>query len=94
MAKQCDLVVGYLLPRRCEEKAVKQCQNCNRGVCELHTRIGDQGFLCRDCYEEGAPRAVEDVQPLAAPVQNTIYSRDDFGYFDSDSADDTFSTLS
>ena len=94
MAKQCALVIGYLLPRRCEEKVANVCQNCNRGVCELHVRIGDQGLLCRDCFEEGQPRDPELLHPLPERVSEAIYTREEFGYFDSESDDDAFSTLS
>jgi hypothetical protein len=103
MAKQCELIIGYLLPRRCEEKGVTTCQKCRRTVCELHTRMADQGLLCRDCHEEGKPRAAAPVAPLPEPVHDVIYRRgdfsslrsvdDDFDLFDADEGD-TFSTLS
>jgi hypothetical protein len=93
MARQCDLIVGYLLPRQCEERAANSCGNCGRAACELHTRMGDQGLLCRDCYEEGKPRAAGAPEPLAEPVQQIIYQRD-FDYFDDDMSDDGFASLS
>ncbi len=104
MAKQCGLVIGYLLPRRCEEKAADQCLKCKRDVCQHHTRIGDTGLLCRDCYETGQPLAHEKLMPLPEPVGHTIYHRDDFGsyetedddylLFDAEAEEDSFSTLS
>jgi recombinational DNA repair protein (RecF pathway) len=104
MAKQCALIIGYLLPRRCEEKATDQCVQCGRDVCQHHTRIGDAGLLCRDCYEEGQPRlASEDLKPLPEPVGRTIYRRDDFDSYDTEEdyalfepekEDEVFSTLS
>jgi hypothetical protein len=94
MPNQCELFIGYLLPRRCEEKAVETCTNCGRGVCELHTRVGDQGLLCRDCYEQGRPLTPEEASSLPEPVQRVIYHRDDFSVFDTEAESDTFSTLS
>lgn len=87
MAKQCELIIGYLLPRRCEEKGITVCQMCKRTVCEMHTRVADDGLLCRDCYEEGQPRTIEAPEPLPSPVQETIYRRPDFGTFDTDEDD-------
>ena len=108
MAKQCELIVGYLLPRRCEETGMTTCHKCQRTACELHSRVGDEGLLCRDCYEQGQPRTVEALMPLPPPVQQTIYRRqdfltpmdsgyeddDDFALFDSDEGDVAFTALS
>jgi len=94
MAKQCELIIGYLLPRRCEENVMATCVKCGRGTCELHTRIGDQGLLCRDCHEEHEPRTLEDVTPLPVPVGQTIYRTEDYSPFDTEETDETFSTLS
>jgi hypothetical protein len=104
MAKQCELIIGYLLPRRCEEKGITTCQMCKRMVCEMHTRVADDGLLCRDCHEEGQPRTVEALEPLPQPVEQTIYHRggfssfdttdDDFGLFEGDEGADAFSVLS
>ena len=93
MAKQCELIIGYLLPRQCEEKGINGCANCGRLVCEHHTRMGDRGLLCRDCYEEGKPREAGAPEPLAEPVKQTIYHRD-FDAFDDDMGDDGFASLS
>jgi hypothetical protein len=94
MPGQCELFIGFLLPRRCEEGAAEVCTQCGRGVCQLHTRIGDQGLLCRDCYEQGHPLTPEEVSVLAAPVQQMIYQRSDFSAFEDETGSDTFSTLS
>jgi hypothetical protein len=104
MAKQCEMIIGYLLPRRCEEKAITVCQKCKRRVCELHTRVADDGLLCRDCHEEGQPRTAEAVAPLPEAVEQTIYHRggssaldttdDDFALFDQDEGAEGFSMLS
>lgn len=97
MAKQCEMIIGYLLPRRCEEKGITVCQRCGRTVCELHTRVGDEGLLCRDCFELGQPHTAATPPPaLPRPVQQTIYHRwgDDFDLFDRDEGAEAFSVLS
>ena len=97
MAKQCEMIIGYLLPRRCEEKGITVCRRCKRTVCELHTRVGDDGLLCRDCFELGQPRADQpSLRPLPQPVQRTIYHRwgDDFDLFEQDEGAEAFSLLS
>jgi hypothetical protein len=103
MAKQCDLVIGYLLPRRCEAKATAECTKCGRNVCKLHARMGDTGLLCRDCFEERQPRSLEDLEPLPEPVERRIYRREgfgssfaddtDYGLFETEEEEDAFSTL-
>ena len=104
MAKQCEMIIGYLLPRRCEEKGITVCQKCRRRVCELHTRVADDGLLCRDCQEEGQPRTGEAPPPLPEAVEQTVYYRggssvldttdDDFALFDQDEGAEAFSMLS
>jgi hypothetical protein len=104
MATQCEMIIGYLLPRRCEEKAITVCKKCERTVCELHTRVADDGLLCRDCFEEGQPRIAGELAPLPEPVEQAIYhgtgfssfdtTDDDFGLFDGDVGADTFGVLS
>ena len=93
MARQCDLIIGYLLPRQCEEKGINGCTNCGRLVCELHTRMGDRGLLCRDCYEVGQPREADQPEPLARPVEQVVYYRD-FDHFDDDMGEDGFASFS
>ena len=93
MTKQCELVIGYLLPRQCEEKGENTCKRCGRVVCDLHTRMGDEGLLCRDCFENVPARTLSDVIPLAPVVHQHIYTHD-YQAFDREQADDTFSTLS
>ena len=93
MAKQCELVIGYLLPRQCEEKGDNNCTRCGRLVCDLHTRMADAGLLCRDCFENVPARTVGEVVPLAPVVHQHIYTRD-YAAFDHDQEVDAFSTLS
>ena len=93
MAVQCQMVIGYLVPRQCEEKGVNACKRCGRVVCDLHTKMGDEGLLCRDCFENAPARTLEDEVPMAPVVHQYIYTRD-FASFDREQGEDTFSTLS
>jgi recombinational DNA repair protein (RecF pathway) len=93
MAKQCELIIGYLLPRQCEEKGVNACTRCQRVVCDLHTSMGDSGLLCRDCFENAPARTLDDVVPLVPVVHQYIYTRD-YQAFDQDRADEAMGTLS
>lgn len=94
MPKQCEMIIGYLLPRRCEEKAVVKCSKCGRMVCDLHTRIGDEGVLCRDCFEHIPPRTLKDKPELPEAVRRVIYTREDFGVFEAEAEEEAFASLS
>lgn len=93
MATQCELVIGYLLPRQCEEKSQNTCTRCKRQVCDLHTRMSDSGLLCRDCAENIPARTLEQVIPLAPVVHQHIYTHD-YSAFDREQEGESFSTLS
>ena len=94
MAKQCELIIGYLLPRRCEEKAITTCSKCGRAVCDLHARMGDEGILCRDCYEHVPPRSLKDKPRLPESVRKVIYRREDFDVFEAEREEEAFVSLS
>ena len=93
MAKQCELIIGYLLPRQCEEKGDNTCKRCGRVVCDLHTKMGDEGLLCCDCFENVPARSLAEVVPLAPVVHQLIYTRD-YAAFEREQAEESFSTLS
>lgn len=93
MEKQCELVIGFLLPRQCEEKGRNTCKRCGRVVCDVHTKLGEEGLMCRDCFENIPPRTLENLIPLAPAVHQHIYTRD-YDLFDQEQGADTFSTLS
>ena len=90
VAKKCELIVGYLIPHRCGRKAVAVCVKCGRGVCEMHAHTGDAGVLCRDCYEG---QQAQVGSPVGGAVYGPAYTVQDYGLFDQESEQDTFSTL-
>jgi hypothetical protein len=55
--------------------------------------MGDEGLLCRDCFENVPVRTLDQVIPLAPVVYQRIYTRD-YEAFEREQPEDTFSTLS
>ena len=93
MAEQCEMIVGYLVPHRCEHPALGKCAKCGRGYCDEHVQVTTSGLVCLACQQ------VLD-QPVALPITAQTFSRADIALFhvacQSDSLDDgdTFSDLS
>jgi hypothetical protein len=85
------MIIGFLVPRRCENSALGNCGNCGRGYCEEHLEVTPQGLLCQACSQ-----GLE--QPVALPITAQSFSDDDLALFDQvsrfDSDDDMFSDLS
>jgi len=91
MASQCEMIIGFLVPRRCENPALGNCGNCGRGYCEEHIEVTSQGLLCQACSQ-----GLE--QPVALPITAQSFSDEDLALFDQvsrfDSDDGVFSDLS
>jgi len=93
MADQCEMIIGYLVPHRCENPSLGTCYNCGRGYCDEHTNQTIKGRLCLAC-EQGLD------QPVALPIAAATFSQNDFDDFsrssmsDMDDRDDMFSDLS
>ncbi len=51
MAAQCEMVVGFLVPHRCDNPALGNCRQCGRGFCEEHLEITPQGMICTACRQ-------------------------------------------
>jgi hypothetical protein len=95
-ADQCEMIIGFLVPHRCEHPALGRCTRCGRGFCDEHVSVLPQGLLCLAC-QQGLD------QPVALPITAQTYSTADLNTFaalsqwDSDSDtgdDDTFADLS
>jgi hypothetical protein len=78
MARQCELIVGYLIPHRCEGKASSICTRCGRAVCDEHATIADSGIICVACHEE-----IEQppLPAVAAVPPAAIYDSSDYAQF-------------
>ena len=95
MAAQCEMVVGFLVPHRCDNPALGTCRQCGRGFCEEHLEITPEGMICTAC-RQGLD------QPVALPATAQSYDAGDILIFsaatrwddDSDRADDAFADLS
>lgn len=33
-AEQCEMIIGYLVPQRCENPSLVTCAKCGRGFCD------------------------------------------------------------
>ena len=94
MAEQCEMIIGYLVPHRCEHPALGKCSKCGRGFCEEHLTDSSSGKICL------ADQQGLDV-PVALPLAAATFSQADIdafnrsSMFDSDdTAGDMFSDLS
>ncbi|MBI5934661.1 MAG: hypothetical protein HY867_13225 [Chloroflexi bacterium] len=94
MAEQCEMIIGYLVPHRCDHPALGKCSKCGRGFCEEHLVDSPQGKICL------ADQQGLDL-PIALPLTAATFSQADIetfnraSTFDSDdSAGDMFSDLS
>ena len=93
MAK-CEMVVGYLVPHRCENPALGTCVKCGRGFCDEHTNATQEGRVCLACQQ-----GLE--MPVALPIAAATFTAADLMTFgntstldDNDTSDDMFSDLS
>jgi len=93
MADQCEMIIGYLVPHRCENPSLGTCVKCGRGYCEEHTNQTANGRMCLAC-EQGLE------QPVALPIAAATFNQQDFDDFnrtsmwDDDDTGDMFSDLS
>lgn len=88
---QCAMIVGYLVPHRCPNKALARCIKCGRDFCDEHVSIVKDGLLCLACQ-----KGVE--QPVLVPQVMRDYTADDIALFSTigaaDRAEDMFADLS
>ncbi len=91
MAEQCAMIIGYLVPHRCEHPALGRCTRCGRNYCEEHVNVTSGGLVCLACQQ-----GLE--QPVALPITAQTFTPADLVFFDTASRweadDDTFSDLS
>jgi len=93
MADQCEMIIGYLVPHRCENPSLGACVKCGRGFCDEHTHQAQGGRMCLAC-EQGLD------MPIALPIAASTFSGADLDTFnqasmwDDDDRADMFSDLS
>lgn len=75
MADQCEMIIGYLVPHRCENPALGKCIRCGRGFCEEHMTQTAEGWICL-ADEQGLS------QPVMLPLTAATFSPHDVELFD------------
>jgi hypothetical protein len=85
------MIVGYLVPHRCPNKALATCLKCGRRFCDEHVAIVQEGLICLAC-QQGRE------QPVLVPQEVQEYTAADMAVFsrasDWDSSEDMFADLS
>jgi hypothetical protein len=93
MAEQCEMIIGFLVPHRCENPVLGHCIQCGRGFCDEHVQVDPTGLVCLAC-SQGLD------QPVVLPVTAQTFSADDLTTFraaslwDQEDETDLFSDLS
>jgi hypothetical protein len=93
MAEQCEMIIGYLVPHRCDNTALGHCVRCRRGFCDEHVNLMPEGLLCQACQQ-----GLE--QPVLLPVTARNFTPEEIATFstlsqwDEQEAEDLFSDLS
>ena len=84
-ATQCEMIIGFLAPHRCEQRALGTCTKCGRSYCEEHLDMKPEGLICLACAQGLA-------QPVALPITAQTFDASDLALFTAASAwdeDDT-----
>jgi hypothetical protein len=93
MSEQCAMIIGFLVPHRCENPALGQCKQCGRAFCDEHVQVTPNGLVCLAC-SQGLD------QPVALPITAQSFSATDIAAFhaasqwEAEDSADTFSDLS
>jgi hypothetical protein len=92
MAKTCQMTIGFLIPRPCENKARSTCVKCGKAVCDEHAVILDTGIVCTACHEG---REAVAVTPLVRQLPRARYRDEDFELFEgAEEVGDVFADMS
>ena len=87
------MIIGFLVPHRCENPSLGTCVKCGRGYCDEHTNQTQEGRVCLACQQ-----GLEI--PVALPIAAATFTAADFNAFNQASAwddeerGDMFSDLS
>lgn len=92
MAEQCEMIIGYLVPHRCDNPALGACGKCGRGYCDEHTSQTGNGRVCLACLQ-GLDH------PVALPIAAATFTAAELESFNrasmwDDDRADLFSDLS
>lgn len=96
MADRCEMIVGFLVPHRCDNNALGKCKKCGLGFCDEHISVTTDGLMCMAC-QQGLSR------PVSLPITAQTYNPNDLATFSAmsqsdlnepESTSDSFSDLS
>lgn len=90
---QCEMIVGFLTPHRCPNRAVTKCIKCNREFCDEHVEITTGGLICLAC-QQGLAQPLAVAQTARDFDESDLMTFSTIGAFTSDNDDDTFADLS
>ena len=79
MAEQCEMIIGFLIPHRCENPALGHCSQCGRGFCDEHIQVTPSGLICLACSQGLS-------QPVAIPLTAQTFTPEDISAFRAASA--------
>lgn len=71
---QCEMIIGFLTPHRCDKRALGRCAKCSRDYCEEHLQLKPDGLICLAC-------AQGLTQPVALAVTAQSYDAADLALF-------------
>jgi len=92
MAAQCEMIIGYLVPHRCENRAVTKCANCGRSYCDEHVSITEAGLICNACQQGlDKPVLMSETARTFDESDMRVFSQ---RFYDDDDEADLFSDLS
>ena len=74
MPEQCAMIIGFLVPRRCDHPALGQCKQCGRAFCDEHVQVTQNGLVCQACSQGLA-------QPVALPITAQTFTPADIAAF-------------
>ena len=95
MTKQCEMIIGFLVPRQCDTKARSTCIRCGKRVCDEHAAVSPAGILCEACHTgEEQPTVAEATPDWVTALPD--YHADELVLFDCADVDraDLFDDLS
>ena len=91
--QQCEMIIGYLVPHRCDHPALGKCIKCGRGYCDEHMTQSSDGWICL-ADQQGLS------QPVLLPVTAATFTAAELDSFtrasmwDDNDREDMFSDLS
>ena len=89
---QCEMVVGFLTPHRCPNRAVTKCAKCGREFCDEHVELTAGGLVCLAC-QQGLTQPLAVAQTARDFDESDMVAFSTIGTFEADD-DDTFADLS